>query len=276
MGQIYSFKNQAFNLFYRRDEHPDVNDYRMHTHDTVELYLLLAGHGIFHIEGTSYPMRPGDVLVMRPAESHYIELTSDMPYERIVVNFDPDAFSAIDPEGILTKAILEREAGKQNQYKAFSFDGGSCMHYWQLMVSETGDAYINLLTGVMGLLREMHNIFYAQDKKEASKEMLEYLIVQYINSHLAGPLTLEQICDHFFISKAQLCRLFRRTTATTVWQYITVKRLVMAKQLLEQGEQPTKVYSQCGFNDYSTFSRSYLKHYGFPPVQSVPKRKDIT
>ena len=271
MGEIYKFKNQSFDLFYRRDEHPNVTDYRMHTHDTVELHLLLSGHGIFHIEGTAYPMRPGDVLVMRPAESHYIELTSQMPYERVVVNFSTEAFAAIDPEGILTKALLEREAGRHNQYKAFSFEGGSCMHYWQMMISDKGDAYINLLTGLIGLLREMHNIFYQQEKHETAKDMLEYRIVQYINSHLEGPLTLDQICDHFFISKAQLCRLFRRTTATTVWQYITVKRLVLARQLLEQGEQPTKVCSQCGFNDYSTFYRAYMKHYGCPPMHITPK-----
>jgi AraC-like DNA-binding protein len=271
MSLSYSFENKVFSLFHRRDENPKGKDYYMHTHDNVELYMLISGHGIFHIEGSAYPLSPGDVLVMRPAESHYFELTAAAPYERVVINFDVNAFRSIDPSGTLTKALLDRDAGKQNQYKSFAFSGGSSFGYWQTMMCSTGDAYINLLTGLIGLLREIHDIFHRQEKMDDSKDLLDYRIVQYINSHLVGPLTLEQICDHFFISKAQLCRLFRRTTATTVWQYITVKRLVLAKQLLEQGEQPTKVYSQCGFNDYSTFYRAYLKHYGYPPVHSVPK-----
>lgn len=268
----HGYQNQFFNMFHRRDEHPKVDDYKMHTHDEVEIYLLLSGHGIFHIEGTAYPLSPGDVLVMRPAESHYIELTAEVPYERVVINFSLDAFAGIDPEGKLIKAILEREAGRHNQYKSFSFTGGSCMQHWQTMMSDTGDAYINLLSGLIGLLREIHDIFYQQAEKETAKDMLEYQIVQYINSHLAGPLTLEQICEHFFISKAQLCRLFRKTTATTVWQYITVKRLVMARQMLEEGGTPTKIYTQCGFNDYSTFYRAYMKHYGCPPAQISLKK----
>lgn len=272
MGLIYNFDNPSFSLFHRRDEHPKDSDFRMHTHDNVELYLLLSGHGIFHIEGTAYPLSPGDVLVMRPAESHYIELTAEVPYERVVINFSVDAFAGIDPEGLLTNALLERDAGKHNQYKAFSFNGGSSLSYWQTMMAGEGDPYINLLTGLIGLLREIHDIFYLQDKKDTAKDLLEYQIVQYINSHLQETLTLEQICDQFFISKAQLCRLFRKTTATTVWQYITVKRLVLARQMLEEGENPTRVYSQCGFNDYSTFYRAYMKHYGCPPVKNMIKK----
>ena len=267
MSAIYHFQNQSFNFYHYRDEQPNTTDYRMHTHDGVELYMLISGHGIFHIEGTAYPLSPGDVLVMRPTESHYIELTAEVPYERVVINFNVDAFRSIDPDGLLTRALLNREAGTCNQYKAFSFSGGSSLGYWKTMMSETGDPYINLLSGLLGLLREIHDIFYREDKQEAATELLEYRIVQYINSHITEPLTLNQLCDYFFISKAQLCRLFRKSTATTVWQYITVKRLVLARQMLEEGESPSAVCVQCGFRDYSTFYRAYLKHYGCPPVK---------
>lgn len=270
MSANYHFKNQSFDFFHRRDEKPSVTDYRMHTHDNVELYMLLSGHGIFHIEGTAYPLSPGDVLVMRPAESHYIELTAEVPYERVVINFNVDAFQSIDPEGLLTQALLNRESGKHNQYKSYSFSNGSSLNHWQIMMSETGDPYINLLSGLIGLLREIHDIFYREETtQEVAKELLEYQIVQYINSHITETLTLDQICDHFFISKAQLCRLFRKSTATTVWQYITVKRLVLARQLLEDGEAPSAVCAQCGFRDYSTFYRAYLKHYGCPPAKII-------
>lgn len=272
MGTLHTFVNQSFAFFHRRDENPNVSDYKMHTHDDVEIYMLLSGHGIFHIEGTAYPLSPGDVLVMRPAESHYIELTAPAPYERVVINFKEDAFAGIDPEGILTRAIFNREAGHHNQYKSFSFPGGSSLGHWQTMMTKTGDPYINLLTGLIALLREIHDIFYQQDDHEAAADVLEYQIVHFINSHLHEPLTLDHICDYFFISKPQLCRLFRKTTATTVWQYITLKRLVRARAMLEEGENPTKIYTQCGFNDYSTFYRAYMKHYGCPPTQITPQK----
>lgn len=274
MSVIYEYKNSVFSLFHRIDERPDVSKYIMHTHDDVEIYIFLAGHGIFHIEGSAYPLSPGDVLIMRPAESHYIELTTDAPYERAVINFREDVFDSIDPDGTLMSVIRQRDAGKQNQYKAFAFHDGNSMGYWKIMTAETGDPYINVLAGLIGLLREIHDIFYRCDEKETGRDLLEYQIVQYINNNIQTGLTLEDICEQFYISKAQLCRLFRKTTATTVWQYITVKRLVLARQLLEQGEMPTKVYTQCGFNDYSTFYRSYVKHYGCAPAQISYKKPE--
>lgn len=272
MSYIYQYEGSAFYLFHGLEEHPNVSQFQMHTHDNVEIYLFLSGQGVFHIEGTEYPLSPGDVLVMRPAESHYIELTADVPYERVVINFKADVFAGIDPDGLLTRAIMDRDAGKQNQYRPFTFHSGSSIEYWRTMMAETGDPYINVLSGLIGLLREIHNTFDREVGQETGKELLGYQIVQYINSHISEPLTLDQICDQFFISKAQLCRLFRKTTATTVWQYITVKRLVLARQLLEQGGIPTKIYAECGFNDYSTFYRAYVKHYGSAPTQILPKQ----
>ena len=69
----------------------------------------------------------------------------------------------------------------------------------------------------------------------------------------------------FFISKSQLCRLFKKATGSTLWQYITIKRLTKARLMLREGEKPTKVCFACGFNDYSTFYRAYIKYYGHGP-----------
>ena len=39
------------------------------------------------------------------------------------------------------------------------------------------------------------------------------------------------------MSQTHLNRIFRAATGTTVWQYITIKRLYFAKELLEQGAE---------------------------------------
>ena len=109
MGTLYHFNNPSFDLLHLRTDKPSMTDFHMHTHDNVEVYMLLSGHGIFHIEGNAYPLTPGDVLVMRPAESHYFELTAEVPYERMVINFNLDAFKGIDPDGTLIRAIVERD-----------------------------------------------------------------------------------------------------------------------------------------------------------------------
>ena len=74
-----------------------------------------------------------------------------------------------------------------------------------------------------------------------------------------------------FISKSQLNRKFRNVTGSTVWEYITAKRLILAKELLVRGEKPTSVYTKCGFNDYTSFYRAYKTKFLHSPKNDYIK-----
>ncbi len=245
------------------DVAPNPSRFRMHTHTTVELYIFLQGNGVFHIEGSAYPLKPGDLLVMAPAESHCIAVDVAHPYERLVLNFSPDFFHSIDPQNILMQAILNRKPGKFNCYHSSELP--DCHKHIQAMINPDGDPRMNLLSGLLPLLTQLNRVY--MDRNDTPEpDTAEYKIIRYINKNLAKPITLDLLCDQFFISKSQLCRLFKRSTGTTVGHYITVKRLMKAKQLLESGERPTHVFSRCGFNDYSVFYRAYVKHFGHAPA----------
>ena len=49
--------------------------------------------------------------------------------------------------------------------------------------------------------------------------------------------------------------------------YTHLKRLSMAKYKIYHGTQPSKVYSECGFSDYSTFYRAFKKEYNLSPKE---------
>ena len=266
MSTLYQYSDRDFQLSHGLDTHPNTDDFPMHAHSTAEVYYFISGKGIFHIEGSAYPLESGDLMVMYPSESHYIEIDRNYPYERKLLNFRTDFFKSIDSENLLSKAIWDRKSGKRNQYKSYEFKGGSCEHYWQTMMAREGDPRINLLSGLVPLLGELYHIHTGRSADiESASDTLEYRIIRYVNKNISRPVTLDEICQRYFISKSQLCRLFKKSTGTTVWQYITIKRLVTARQLLQSGENPTRVYAQCGFNDYSTFYRAYVKYFNRSP-----------
>ena len=84
-------------------------------------------------------------------------------------------------------------------------------------------------------------------------------------------MTLESICEKFYISKSQLNRRFKRVIGSTVWEYVTTKRLILAKELLQNGETPMTVYSKCGFNDYTSFFRAYKSRFFVSPKNDCSK-----
>ena len=268
MSTVRSLNIEGANVGHSLTPQPDPDNFRLHTHADAEVYYFIRGGGIFHIEGSIYPLEPGDLLVMQPAESHYIELDCSQIYERKMIHFDMDILRAVDSKGVLLRPFFDRAPGKQNLYKAFQFRGGSPEHYFDTMLSSEPDPRVSVFAGLVPLLHELCAVKSRQtEEPELAPDTVEYQILRYLNENITQPITLQDICQRFFISRSQLCRLFRGATGVTVKHYLTVKRLVYARQRIEAGEPATHAYLQCGFSDYSSFYRAYVKHYGVAPTK---------
>ena len=97
---------------------------------------------------------------------------------------------------------------------------------------------------------------------EATYDPKVQLVLEYINSHLEEDLTVDLLADTVFVSKYHLMRKFKAETGYSVHQYITSKRLLLAKELLNTTPASiTDICFQCGFRDYSTFSREFKKQF---------------
>jgi len=80
MSSLRTLETEGASGGHSLPERPDPNNFRLHTHSRAEIYYFIRGGGIFHIEGSAYSLETGDLLVMQPAESHYIELDCTQPY----------------------------------------------------------------------------------------------------------------------------------------------------------------------------------------------------
>jgi AraC-like DNA-binding protein len=265
MESIYEYKDTDFGLSHTLTPQPDPSIFRLHTHAMAELYFFIQGGGVFHIEGSAYPLERGDLLVLQPAESHYIELDPSQPYERIVLHFDPEALRDVDPDGQLLAPLFRRTPGKRNLYKPLHFPGG-LRQFPERMLAPLPDPRVSIFAGLLPLLHEMCRILPTlPEDPSPDTEPVAQRIMRYLNENLEAPITLQSLCSRFYLSRSQLCRLFRDAAGVTVKQYLTAKRLVRAKQLLDEGKQPTHVFQECGFSDYSGFYRAYRSYFGHPP-----------
>jgi len=256
------------NLFERRDAlfsiiHARSNIYTafpMHAHTFAELYCFLGGQGVYHVEGNRYELSPGDILLMRPTEAHYIDVDPDIPYERLYINFDIRIFDALDPDSQLLRPFFDRKAGCLNHYKA----DPDCTARLLAMTDPSGSR-ATILANLILVLQQLCRRFGESAAKDVTPDSMEYRMIRYINQNLHQDLSITSLCDRFFLSRAQLCRRFHDATGTSVGRYVTMKRLILARQLLLQGQKPTDVYAGCGFQDYATFFRAYKRYFGHAP-----------
>lgn len=269
----FRFNSPELFIFHTRDDNPSQDRFYMHTHAFAELFCFLEGEGVFHVEGTSYPLQPGDILLMRPGEAHYIQLNTDVPYERICINFDTEVFKSLDPDRVLMQPLFGRKGGKQNLYRAQT---GPCLDILRRMTEPGPGNRLNLLGNLMLVLQQLHAAFSSGMDNASQPDTLEYRIIRYINKNLAKELSLQSLCEIFFVSRTQLCKCFKEVTGTSIGSYISVKRLLTARELLLQGIKPTEVFSACGYRDYSTFFRAYTKLFGHTPRQEQSEQYPLT
>ena len=94
-------------------------------------------------------------------------------------------------------------------------------------------------------------------------------LVAYVNEHLFEDISLQSVADHFYRSRSQTARLFQKATGSPLWEYVTLKRLMAARAMIQRGEPAGTACLACGFSDYSAFFRAYRSHFGHVPRQDA-------
>jgi AraC family transcriptional regulator len=92
-------------------------------------------------------------------------------------------------------------------------------------------------------------------------------VVEYIEEHLDGSLTLEQIAAVARLSPTYFAWQFRRATGLPPHQYVITRSVERAKQLLKTGSDFSlvEVAAQSGFSDQSQFSHHFKRLIGVTP-----------
>lgn len=100
-----------------------------------------------------------------------------------------------------------------------------------------------------------------------TSEELATLAGEYIEKNLGEPLSVEELCRIFSVSKNRLYQCFHRYYETTVNGYIVDRRMEKAKELLKKTNDSVDVIAeQVGFRDSAYFFKVFKKNTGKTPI----------
>lgn len=254
---------------YAVEENPDDRDFTMHVHEYCEIFYFVSGEAAYLVEGSRYLLQSGDIMIMRPAESHRTKILDRSRYERYVINFSPAMIDNIDPQRRLLKAFFDRPLGRGNLYSSPELDKIRLKTVFHDACCCDRDDYgrrVKVLTNLFMLLDAINDACLRRGKAEdmplrsPSEQM-----VDYVNMHLFEELSVPMLAKQFFLSPSQFSRNFKHATGAAPWEYITIKRLTAAREKIRGGESAQSAGEDCGFGDYSAFYRAYLKFFGCSP-----------
>ena len=253
-------------------QYPPFPPHFLHAHENCEIFCVFRGNGHYITEGTRHKFEPGKILLMRSGESHRPDLSGDEPYARLALHFSPEIVDSFDPERKLLRPFFDRPLGLHNVYDRSVVAQTEIYGLFRKMTLLTGNNYLDCLhvtSLLFAVLEELCALFDAGLFNAPTQgAALMRNVVAYVNENLTAPLSLDQICGKFYLSRGQLSRYFKNSTGTSVWDYIVTKRLILARGYIASGMGAQEAAKACGFSDYSAFYRAYSKKYGMSPTGS--------
>ena len=105
--------------------------------------------------------------------------------------------------------------------------------------------------------------------KNTDAELFSH-IKNYLLSHLADHLTIEQICHDNLISRSRLQKLFRDSEGTGVIEYYSALKISEAKSMIRSGQMNfTQISEYLGYSSIHYFSRQFKRSTGMTPSEYV-------
>jgi len=229
-----------------------VNDnmIKSHFHSFFELYYLESGERYHVLPDSVVLLKAGDLVLFPPSSMHHSYGKSDVPFDRIVVYFRPEA--------VLSEGLL-KELGRKTIVCSVSGSGRySVQNLLTMLLKETeapephSAEYKKSMLNML-LVTVLRN---AEMKKVRKEKDLTAKIAHYIYCHYAEDIDLESLSREFYLSRFYMCRKFREETGSTIIRYLNTTRILHARRLMMESDMNfTEICGEVGFKSLTHFNR---------------------
>ena len=260
---------EDYRLFHLRSDSGIRPDY--HYHEFNKILLLVSGSGSYVVDGQRYSIRSGDAVLIGSGCVHRPEFEVGVAYERIILYISPE--------------FLQRQSTPECDLRA-CFNG---QHGYVLRADEAQQKVIFQLAAALEkelsgndygreilsnslLLRLLVQIIRNLRKNREHTGLMEpkndrvLKLIRYMDAHLAEDISIDALAEHVYLSKYHMMRLFRKETGITVHDYLTQRRLLLARDHIRAGLSATDACYRSGWRSYSSFTRAYAKQFGTTPT----------
>lgn len=273
MSEKYTKKGyllEDFRLFHLKDQGEAKTDY--HYHEFYKLLFFISGKGGYFVEGKRYFLAPGDIVLIGKHFVHRPEFEQGIPCERMILYISPEFLLRESSGSCDLTDCFSREYDHvlrpNDKIRQTLFSIAANIEQ-ELSSNRFGKEIIGNSLLLQLLVELSRSTRYKEVQKPApmlpkSKRILD--IVHYLDTHLTDELNIDLLAEKFYLSRYHMMHRFREETGTTIHSYISDHRLMLARDLINQGISSTDACFRCGFGSYSSFSRAYSKFFGTTPT----------
>ncbi len=243
------------------------------------LIYVTGGSAVFNHSGSSYEVRTGDWLLI-PRDTFYTADTADFCeyyYFHFTANLRecgdvlPEnksgwgfGYSAEPQENIAENSTVccLTDYMRFPEHSTVMLPLCAKLHHRLFKLQSEAEYEFQLIFGqiLLELSKQLRN------SADPPSSALVNKIVYFIHENISEPITLNDLAEHFGLSKSYILKLFRQTFNTTVTVYINNVKLDNALQLLLTSMMNiNEISAFLGYTDSAYFSRLFKRRFGICP-----------
>lgn len=256
----------------------DVED--VHTHDFIEIEYIWKGSGYQIVNGESYYVERGDIILLNVGDKHTYKPNGEMGVIDCLINprFFSSGLSTDDAVDVLTLSLfkefrkdVDKLTPKISLSKQDMLDVEIILYNMFHEFAEKSQGYVTALKGYCYVL--MTKILRGMVPEGSSGMYTEIAgiipkILEYIEENYNERLTLKQLAEESFYNPNYLSTLFKEYVGKTFSEYVTEKRMESAIELLRSTDQSIEqICYQVGYSSRKQFYRHFRAYTGVTPKQ---------
>ena len=243
---------------------PSLHNLAEQFHDNIyEIYYLTKGTVGYFINGKSYNIAEGDIVIIPPNTLHKTVPKNDQIRNRILLYLRENFLDEFDSQDVsLWKEVSIIHSDKDDRIGAIFHE------LLEEYKDKQNKALLKALTCELVILLQRE-----KDKKNKSIEdsvtsQLISDVISYINSHYNFKITLEETAKLFFTNPSYLSRTFKDCTGISFSDYLINFRIKKSLEfLLETDKNITQIAFDVGFNSTNHFCKVFKTVMKTSPLQ---------
>jgi AraC-like DNA-binding protein len=246
----------SWKVFPRREPH---FDFQWHFHHEYELTLIEKGGGTRIVGDSVQPYEPGDLTLIGPEMPHtYVSTPGHVGQSAVVVHFRRDflgkeLFDRPEFDGVAELLARAR--------RGIAFPPGTVdvRALTDLPAAERTVELLRFLVRLAGCEqgRFLAGDTYAPALNRASSDRIDAM-VGLLHAAYARSISLDEVAAAAHMSPSAASRFFRRTTGTTITDYLNTLRVNAAcLQLRDTERRIADIATDCGYANLANFNRRF-------------------
>ena len=243
-----------------------------HYHPELELAYIIDGSGKLHVGNHVSFYNNGGLILIGPNLPHYGFMDKlSRKNNQIIIQMKED-FLGNDflelPEAQAIKALFDRSRSGLSFYGDTKREVGERIQFLPYMTAlERMTTLIHILDhlGSSEEYKSLNAGGMAISVQHQDNDRID-VIYDYVRDNFHRELPLAEVSSLVNMTVPSFCRYFKKLTRKTFVSFLNEVRIVHACKLISEERMTiTEVCYECGFNNFSHFTKSFKKVTGYSP-----------